>query len=149
MGGDRPDAIRLRHHGPTGRRDGDEGYFVPMLCQPCQPQPSVKLPENLRLWGIDSGVRHSVAGIEYESARAATFMGYRFLCDWEKLEPKLDESGALPRWVEPKWNGYLANISPSLFRMDYETVFRKRSPARISPAFIRFIWIHSPRSAPK
>ena len=107
---------------------GDEDYFVPMLCQPCQPQPLVRLPENLRLWGIDSGVRHSVAGIEYESARAATFMGYRFLCDWEKLEPRLDESGALPRWVEPKWNGYLANVSPSRFRMDYEN----RLPGYIS-----------------
>ena len=100
---------------------GDEDCFVPMLCQPCLPRPLVRLPENLRLWGIDSGVRHSVAGIEYEAARAATFMGYRFLCDWEKLEPALDESGALPRWVEPKWNGYLANLSPSLFRRDYES----------------------------
>jgi galactokinase len=99
---------------------GDEGYFVPMLCQPCQPKSLVKLPETLRIWGIDSGVRHSVAGIEYESARAATFMGYRFLCDFEKLEPVLDESGALPRWVEPKWNGYLANIFPSQFRTFYE-----------------------------
>jgi L-arabinokinase len=81
---------------------GDEGYFVPMLCQPCQPRTLVKLPERLRLWGIDSGVRHSVAGIEYESARAATFMGYRFLCDWENLQPQLDEGGALPRWVDPK-----------------------------------------------
>ncbi|HEX7394198.1 MAG TPA: galactokinase family protein, partial [Anaerolineaceae bacterium] len=101
---------------------GDEGYFVPMLCQPCQPRPLVKLPETLRLWGIDSGVRHSVAGIEYESARAATFMGYRFLCDWEKLDPILNESGALPRWVEPKWNGYLANLAPSEFRAKYEAI---------------------------
>lgn len=107
---------------------GEEGYFVPMLCQPCQPQPLVRLPENLRLWGIDSGVRHSVAGIEYESARAATFMGYRYLCDWEKLTPKLDEGGALPRWVESKWNGYLANVSPSRFRMLYES----RLPETIS-----------------
>lgn len=99
---------------------GDEGYFVPMLCQPCQPKPLVKLPEKLRVWGIDSGVRHSVAGIEYESARAATFMGYRFLCDWEKLEPILDKSGALPRWIELKWNGFLANVSPSQFRSLYE-----------------------------
>ena len=118
---------------------GDEGYFVPMLCQPCQPQPLVKLPENLRLWGIDSGVRHSVAGIEYEAARAATFMGYNFLCDWEKLESKLDESGALPRWVEPKWNGYLANISPSQFRMRYEN----RLPETISGEdFTRIYPIH-------
>jgi galactokinase len=109
---------------------GDEGYFVPMLCQPCQPKPLVRLPETLRLWGIDSGVRHSVAGIEYESARAATFMGYRFLCDWEKLEPVLDESGALPRWAEPKWNGYLANLSPSQFRALYEA----RLPESLSGA---------------
>jgi galactokinase len=100
---------------------GDKDHFVPMLCQPCLPQPLVKLPENLRIWGIDSGVRHSVAGIEYESARAAAFMGYNYLCDWEKLSPKLDESGTLPRWVEPKWNGYLANLSPSLFRYHYES----------------------------
>jgi len=109
---------------------GDEGYFVPMLCQPCQPKSLVKLPATLRLWGIDSGVRHLVAGIEYESARAATFMGYRFLCDWENLEPVLDESGALPRWVEPRWNGYLANVSPSQFRAKYEP----RLPESISGA---------------
>jgi galactokinase len=99
---------------------GDEDHFVPMLCQPCQPRPLVKLPENMRIWGIDSGIRHSVAGIEYESARAAAFMGYRYVCDWENLEPKLDESGILPRWVESKWNGYLANLSPSQFRLHYE-----------------------------
>jgi galactokinase len=99
---------------------GDQGFFVPMLCQPCDPRPLVKLPENLQLWGIDSGVQHSVAGIEYETARAATFMGYRFLCSLENLEPELDDSGILARWVEPKWNGYLANLSPSLFRQLYE-----------------------------
>jgi len=121
---------------------GDEGFFVPMLCQPCQPSPLVKLPENLRIWGIDSGVRHSVAGIEYESARAATFIGYRYLCDWEHLEPALDESGALPRWVEPKWNGYLANLSPSEFRQRYENRlpetlagadFNKTHPVHLDP----------------
>ncbi len=109
---------------------GDEGGFVPMLCQPCEPFPLVKLPENLRIWGIDSGVRHSVAGLEYESARAATFMGYRYLCDWEHLAPRLDETGSLPRWVEPKWNGYLANLSPSEFRSEYE----RRLPEVLSGA---------------
>jgi L-arabinokinase len=100
---------------------GDAGCFVPMLCQPCQPGPLVKMPESLKLWGVDSGVRHSVAGIEYESARAATFMGYRLLCNWEGLAPQLDENGAVPRWVDSKWNGYLANLSPSEFRRRYES----------------------------
>jgi galactokinase len=104
---------------------GDEGFFVPMLCQPCDPRPLVRLPSSLRLWGIDSGVRHSVAGIEYESARAATFMGYRYLCTFERLEPSLDKSGIVDRWVEPKWNGYLANISPSLFQQLYESQLPK------------------------
>jgi galactokinase len=118
---------------------GDEGYFVPMLCQPCVPRPLVRLPKTLRLWGVDSGVRHSVAGIEYESARAATFMGYRYLCGWEKLEPRLDESGILARWVEPKWNGYLANLSPSLFRQNYE----KRLPEQVLGAdFSRLYPVH-------
>ena len=109
---------------------GDEDFFVPMLCQPCDPRPLVRLPASLRLWGIDSGVRHSVAGIEYEAARAATFMGYRYLCEWEKLSPHLDESGSLPRWVEPKWNGYLANLTTSLFRLNYES----RLPEQVSGA---------------
>jgi L-arabinokinase len=99
---------------------GDENYFVPMLCQPCLPYPLVQLPENLYVWGIDSDVRHAVSGIEYEAARTATFMGYRYLCEWENLTPQLDESGALPRWVEPRWNGYLANLSPSIYREKYD-----------------------------
>jgi galactokinase len=118
---------------------GEEEYFVPMLCQPCDPRPLVKLPASLRLWGIDSGVRHSVAGIEYEAARAATFIGYRYLCDWEQLNPVLDESGSLPRWVESKWNGYLANLTPSLFRMNYED----RLPEQIKGAdFLKSAQLH-------
>jgi galactokinase len=109
---------------------GDRDHFVPMLCQPCEPYPLVKLPRNLRLWGVDSGVRHAVSGIEYEAARAATFMGYRYLCDWEGLTPVLDEGEAVVRWVEPKWNGYLANVTPALFRSKFE----ERLPIRESGA---------------
>ena len=99
---------------------GDEDVFMSMVCQPSQVLPPVRMPSGLFVWGIDSGVRHAVSGIEYEAARAATFMGYRHLCTLENLNPVLDESGALPRWVEPKWNGYLANLTPSLFRQNYE-----------------------------
>jgi L-arabinokinase len=99
---------------------GDVDGFLPILCQPCQPYPLVHLPTNLRIWGIDSGVQHTISGIEYEVARAATFMGYRYLCDWEKLDAILDESGALPCWRDAKWDGYLANLTPSIFRAQYE-----------------------------
>jgi galactokinase len=99
---------------------GDEGYVLPLLCQPCLPWPLVKLPPAIRCWGIDSGVRHAVTGIEYEAARAAAFIGYMLICDREGLPLSLDESGRIPRFVEARWNGYISNIPASVFRAHHE-----------------------------
>jgi L-arabinokinase len=99
---------------------GDRDSFTPMLCQPCIPYPLVRLPQGLRIWGLDSGIRHSVAGIEYEAARAATFMGYQLICEWENLPVTRETSGVLERFTDPRWQGYLARLSPSLFRGNYE-----------------------------
>jgi len=109
---------------------GDEGYVLPLLCQPCLPQPLVRLPETLACWAVDSGVSHAVTGLEYEAARAAAFMGYKLICDWEGLPVRLEGSGRIPRYVDPRWNGYLSNVAPSLFRSRYE----QRLPERISGA---------------
>jgi galactokinase len=100
---------------------GDEGCILPLLCQPCLPRPLVRLPEGLACWAVDSGVSHMVSGIEYEAARAGAFMGYKLMCDWEGVPVQLDKSGQIPRWTDPRWNGYLANVSPSLFRARYES----------------------------
>ncbi len=99
---------------------GDEGYVLPLLCQPCSPRPLVKLPAGFRCWGIDSGVRHAVTGIEYEAARAAAFIGYQLICERERLPLALEESGRIPRFVESQWNGYISNIPTSVFRALYE-----------------------------
>jgi L-arabinokinase len=57
----------------------------------------------------------------------------------EKLQPQLDESGVVARWVASKWNGYLANLSPSLFRQMYES----QLPEQVSGAeFSRVYPIH-------
>ena len=42
------------------------------------------------------------------------------ICDREHLPVTLDNSGRIPRFVEPRWNGYISNISPSIFRSRYE-----------------------------
>ena len=100
---------------------GDEGYVLPLLCQPCMPAPLIRLPQEIECWALDSGVRHAVTGIEYEAARAAAFMGYKLMCDWEGLPVTPDGTSPIPRWTDPRWNGYLANLAPSLFRVCFES----------------------------
>ncbi len=99
---------------------GDEGCVLPLVCQPCLPQPLVRLPAGLTCWAIDSGVSHAVTGIEYEAARAAGFMGYKMICDVEGLSVRRDENSRIPRFTDDRYAGYLANLSPSLFRERYE-----------------------------
>jgi len=100
---------------------GDEDQMVPLVCQPCRPRPLVRLPTGLRCWGIDSGVRRAITGIEYEAARAAAFVGYGMICVWEGLSLVRHEDCRIPRFVEPQWDGYVSNIPPSLFRSRYES----------------------------
>lgn len=95
---------------------GDEHCVLPLVCQPCLPQPLVRLPTGLACWGIDSGVRHQVSGIEYEAARAAAFMGYKLLCDNENIPVTFDRASKIPRYTDPRFGGYLANLSPSVYR---------------------------------
>jgi L-arabinokinase len=99
---------------------GDEGYVMPLLCQPCQARPLVRLPPELKCWAIDSGVSHAVTGIEYEAARAGAFMGYQLICEWEGLAVSRDPASRIPRFTDPRWHGYVSEISPSLFRSKYE-----------------------------
>ena len=96
---------------------GDEGYILPLVCQPCIPQPLVRLPRGLACWGLDSGVRHQVSGVEYEAARAAAFVGYKLICDLEGVPVEYDASATIPRYSDPRWQGYLANMSPSEYRL--------------------------------
>jgi len=105
---------------------GDEGYVLPLLCQPCQPLELVRLPEDLRCWAVDSGVSHAVTGIEYEAARAAGFMGYKLICDHEGLPVTPDFDSRIPRFTDPRWRGYFSDITPSLFRSRYEQYLPER-----------------------
>ncbi len=99
---------------------GDEDCVLPLVCQPCNPEPLVRLPRQLQCWAVDSGASHEVAGIEYEAARAAAFMGYKLICDRENLPVTPDASSEIPRFTDPRYGGYLANVPLSLFRERYE-----------------------------
>ena len=40
---------------------GEAGSLLALRCQPAEVQPPVALPPHIRLWGIDSGIRHRCA----------------------------------------------------------------------------------------
>jgi hypothetical protein len=56
---------------------GQRGGLLALLCQPAEVQGTVHLPPHLRIWGVDSGVRHYVGGSDYAAVRAGAFMGLK------------------------------------------------------------------------
>lgn len=95
---------------------GESGSLMALLCQPAEFQGSVRLPDELAVWGVDSGIRHAVTGADYGAVRVGAFMGYRILADlagW-RAEPG-DREGHV-RIDDPQWHGYLANVGGEAFR---------------------------------
>lgn len=81
---------------------GERDRLLLLLCQPAELKELITLPRELMLWGIDSGIRHSVGGADYGSVRAGAFMGTRIIAD-----------------VNADFSGYLANVSPAEFESEY------------------------------
>lgn len=92
---------------------GVAGQLLVLLCQPAELRGMLALPADLEIWGIDSGVSHAVSGSDYASVRVAAFMGLRILSDRAGLEAEFDALSGRVRIHDPRWGGYLANVSPS------------------------------------
>ena len=58
---------------------GEADRLLALRCQPATIEGQLQLPPDLRLWAVDSGVRHAVSGADYGSVRCATFMGKKML----------------------------------------------------------------------
>ena len=101
---------------------GEANHLLSLVCQPAELRGSIKLPEDLAVWGLDSGIRHSVGAGDYGSVRAGTFMGYRIIADLAGFTVK--QSGAQVVIDDPRWGGYLANLSP----IEYEEKFAAKVP---------------------
>ncbi len=95
---------------------GRAGHLLALLCQPAEIHGHVALPAELRVWGIDSGVRHSVAGADYGTVRTAAFMGARILADAAGSTTHAARDGQPTN--DPPWGGHLANIAPSVLMGD-------------------------------
>jgi galactokinase len=107
---------------------GEEGRLLALLCQPAELQGTVALPSELSVWGLDSGVRHSVGGGDYGSVRVGAFMGYRIVSELAGL--RAEPGGGTVSIEDPRWGGYLANLSPS----EFEQRFAARLPGQLKGA---------------
>ena len=99
---------------------GEPGQLMRLVCQPHTLEPPLPLPACVRVIGINSGVRHSVAGGNYGRTRAAAFMGHKIIFD------KMRQMGAQVgrELIADPMNGYLANLNLN----DYKKFFRPYVP---------------------
>ena len=108
-----------------GRRD----HLLEIVCQPAEVVGSLPMPEDLEVFGIDSGIRHAVSGADYATVRAAAFMGYRMITAARGLHARRVSPG-LVAIDDPLFHGYLANISPSAWRAEYRAALPERLSGR-------------------
>jgi len=97
---------------------GEADQLLALLCQPGELQEPIKLPSELAVWGIDSGIRHTVSGADYGTVRTAAFMGYRIISALAGLPCQSITPGRV-NIEDSRWRGYLANISPNEFDEKY------------------------------
>lgn len=98
---------------------GQEGRLLRLLCQPAELQGVVSIPDGLSFWGLDSGVAHQVTGADYATVRVGAFMGYRIIAGLAGLKVSVGAPGEPVRIDDPKWGGYLSNVTPSEFEQKY------------------------------
>jgi galactokinase len=106
-----------------GRRD----HLLEIVCQPAEVLGQLRVPDDIELMGVDSGIRHAVSGADYGTVRAAAFMGYRMIT----AAAGVDARPLLPGRVEIEdavFKGYLANVPVAEWRRRY----RAQVPERLS-----------------
>ncbi len=109
---------------------GEANRLLALRCQPAELLGMAPIPDEIAFWGIDSGVRHAVTGADYGSVRVGAFIGYRIIAEMAGLKVNVSETGAIAQVDDPRWGGYLANVTPS----EFEQHFAARLPERIEGA---------------
>jgi galactokinase len=94
---------------------GQADKLLALLCQPAEVKGFVAVPDQIRFWCLDSGVRHSVAGADYGAVRAGTFIGYRMIAEMARLTIRETGSEQVCQVDDSRWAGYLANLTGAEF----------------------------------
>lgn len=98
---------------------GEADKLLALLCQPAELQGMRSIPEEISVWGIDSGIRHSVGAGDYGSVRTGAFMGYRIIAELAGFRVEDTATEGVVRIDDPKWEGYAANLTPAEFEESY------------------------------
>ncbi|KAK7320756.1 hypothetical protein VNO77_30525 [Canavalia gladiata] len=117
---------------------GEANKLLAMICQPAEIVGLVEIPSHIRVWGIDSGIRHSVGGADYGSVRIGTFMGMKMIkagasqeltemCAANGLNYDEVEQDDIELLKQEASLDYLCNLSPHRF----EALYAKRIPESI------------------
>ncbi|GLT67520.1 hypothetical protein SLA2020_398210 [Shorea laevis] len=119
---------------------GEANKLLAMVCQPAEIVGLVEIPSHIRVWGIDSGIRHSIGGADYGSVRIGAFMGRKMIksiasnmlsqslsCANGATSDELEESGIELVEAEASLD-YLCNLSPHR----YEALYAKLLPETMS-----------------
>jgi len=109
---------------------GSADQLLPILCQPARLQPRLAIPNDLRIWGIDSNIRHQVSGAGYTDVRVAAFMGYSISAQRLGLPVRASERPGKVDIDDARYRGYLANVGVDLF----EKKLANGLPERLSGA---------------
>jgi L-arabinokinase len=101
---------------------GEANRLLSLLCQPGDIKGTIDIPEELEVWGIDSGIRHSVGGADYGTVRTAAFMGYRMMAEMIGLQWHQTEQQGHVRVDDDRWRGYLANVTVAEFEESFASL---------------------------
>src|SRR5499426_2535679 len=105
---------------------GETNRLLALRCQPAELLEMTAIPDEVSFWGLDSGVRHAVTGADYGSVRVGAFIGYRIIAEMAGLKVNVSATGAPAQIDDPRWGGYLANITPSEFEQHYAAQLPER-----------------------
>jgi galactokinase len=99
---------------------GQAGSLLRMVCQPHELKEPLKLPDRVRVVGINSNVKHSVGGGQYGITRCAAFMAHAMILS--KMREMGEKAGR--ELIADPMRGYLANLDID----DYRKYFRSHLP---------------------
>jgi L-arabinokinase len=109
---------------------GRANQLLVLRCQPAEVQGFMGIPEGVKIWGIDSDVRHAVSGSDYTSVRVGAFMGYRIIAERAGLKVTGRTAQGAIQIDDTRWGGYLANITPGEFGSEFSSQLPERLGGR-------------------